>query len=327
MRRLSMALLCMAARCTHALRGAASRIRGARPIQQSSARRVALQHRWTTNFAATGDAAVDAIDADAALQTVSDAQWAPILQDIRDKAGQPGAVAALRRAVDKYGDAPDEAYASCFPFELDAYQIEALQHLRNDSNVIVSAPTGSGKTVAGELAIAYALAQDKRVLYTTPLKALSNQKFEDFCRFFGSENVGLSTGDSGVRRDAPVVVMTTEIYRNMLYEDTPTPFAVVFDEFHYMNDPSRGTVWEESVISSSKNTKLVALSATVSNDEQLKGWMRRVHGPTEVVSRSFRPVPLRYEPDCGGLSCVETNSVSGARVDGVESTRRFPHRS
>ena len=163
--------------------------------------------------------------------------------------------------------------------------------------MIVSAQQAAGRPVAGELAIA-ARWQDKRVLYTTPLKALSNQKFEDFCRFFGSENVGLSTGDSGVRRDAPVVVMTTEIYRNMLYEDTPSPFAVVFDEFHYMNDPSRGTVWEESVISSSENTKLVALSATVSNDEQLKGWMRRVHGPTEVVSSSFRPVPLKYEFAC-----------------------------
>ena len=168
MRRLPMALLCMAARCTNALRGAAVRtLRGVRHAH-SGGLAAALQKR-RTNLAATGDAAVDAIDADAALQTVSDAQWAPILQDIRDKAGQPGAVAALRRAVDKYGDAPDEAYASCFPFELDAYQIEALQHLRNDSNVIVSAPTGSGKTVAGELAIAYALAQDKRcLLYTSP---------------------------------------------------------------------------------------------------------------------------------------------------------------
>ena len=91
----------------------------------------------------------------------------------------------------------------------------------------------------------------------------------------------------------------------MLYEDAPSPFAVVFDEFHYMNDPSRGTVWEESVISSSENTKLAVLSATVSNDEQLKGWMRRVHGPTEVVSSSFRPVPLKYEFACGvlGTSC------------------------
>ena len=102
-----------------------------------------------------------------------------------DKAGGPGAVAALRRAVDKYGDAPDAAYASCFPFELDEYQIEAFQHLRNDSNVIVSAPTGSGKTVAGELAIAYALAQDKRVLYTTPLKACRTRSSRTFVDSLG----------------------------------------------------------------------------------------------------------------------------------------------
>ncbi len=113
----------MAARCTNALRGAARRVRCARPIQQSSARRVALQHRWTTHLAATGDAAVDAIDADAALQTVSDARWAPVIQEIRGKAGGPGAVAALRRAVEKYGEAPDAAYASIFHFELDEYQI------------------------------------------------------------------------------------------------------------------------------------------------------------------------------------------------------------
>ena len=159
-----MALLCMAARCTHALHGAAVRIlRGVRPahggglaaaLQKRRTSPAALQHRWTTHLAATGDAAVDAIDADAALQTVSDAQWAPILQEIRGKAGGPGAVAALRRAVAKYGAAPDAAYASIFPFELDEYQIEALQHLRNDSNVIVSAPTGSGKTGVMELALA-----------------------------------------------------------------------------------------------------------------------------------------------------------------------------
>ena len=168
MRTLPMALLCIAARCTNALRGAAVRnLRGVMPAHRGGLA-AALQKR-RTSLAATGDAAVDAIDADAALQTVSDAQWAPILQEIRGKAGGPGAVAALRRAVAKYGAAPDAAYASIFPFELDEYQIEALRHLRNDSNVIVSAPTGSGKTVAGELAIAYALAQDKRVLYTTCL--------------------------------------------------------------------------------------------------------------------------------------------------------------
>lgn len=285
-------------------------LRGARPPQPGGALRSALRSTakgtGQTILYAAADDATDAMDTDDALRTLADAQWAPVVAEIKGKAGGPGAVAALRRAAAKFGDdnAPDAAYASCFPFALDAYQLDALRHLRNDSNVIVSAPTGSGKTVAGELAIAYALARGERVLYTTPLKALSNQKFEDFCRFFGSENVGLSTGDSGVRRDAPVVVMTTEIYRNMLYEDCEAPFVVVFDEFQYMNDPWRGTVWEESVIASSEATRIVALSATVSNSEQLRGWMKRVHRPTEVVASSFRPVPLRYEFACGVLRDV-----------------------
>ena len=144
--------------------------------------------------------------------------WEPHVAAISAEAGTPRALARLRAGVAALGldEAPDEAFAACFPFELDAFQEAALRSLRGDRNVIVSAPTGSGKTVAGELAIAYALSRGQRVLYTTPLKALSNQKFLDFCGQFGSERVGLSTGDSGVRRDAAVVVMTTEVLRNML---------------------------------------------------------------------------------------------------------------
>ena len=144
--------------------------------------------------------------------------WEPHVAAISAEAGTPRALARLRAGVAALGldAAPDEAFAACFPFELDAFQKAALRSLRGDRNVIVSAPTGSGKTVAGELAIAYALSRGQRVLYTTPLKALSNQKFLDFCGQFGSERVGLSTGDSGVRRDAAVVVMTTEVLRNML---------------------------------------------------------------------------------------------------------------
>ncbi|EGB03043.1 hypothetical protein AURANDRAFT_12569, partial [Aureococcus anophagefferens] len=188
-----------------------------------------------------------------------------------------------------------------FPFPLDAFQRDALRSLRADRNVIVSAPTGSGKTVAGELAIAYALSVGKRVFYTTPLKALSNQKFGDFCAQFGAGRVGLSTGDSGVRRDAAVVVMTTEVFRNMIYDDegraeiAKDVFAVVFDEFHYMNDAQRGTVWEESVVGCPATARIVALSATVSNARSVAGWMASIHGPTDVVETDFRPVPLRYE--------------------------------
>ena len=210
------------------------------------------------------------------------------LAKIAAGAGTPAALAALKAELAVAGDAPDAAYGACFPFPLDAFQRDALRSLRADRNVIVSAPTGSGKTVAGELAIAYALSVGKRVFYTTPLKALSNQKFGDFCAQFGAGRVGLSTGDSGVRRDAAVVVMTTEVFRNMIYDDegraeiAKDVFAVVFDEFHYMNDAQRGTVWEESVVGCPATARIVALSATVSNARSVAGWMASIHGPTAV---------------------------------------------
>ncbi|HEY9618476.1 MAG TPA: DEAD/DEAH box helicase, partial [Microcoleaceae cyanobacterium] len=140
-----------------------------------------------------------------------------------------------------------------FPFQLDEFQLQAIAALEAGRSVVVCAPTGSGKTLVGEYAIHRALAQGRRVFYTTPLKALSNQKLRDFRELFGSDNVGLLTGDISVNRDAPILVMTTEIFRNMLYG---TPIgevgtslvgvqAVVLDECHYMNDRQRGTVWEE----------------------------------------------------------------------------------
>ncbi|HEY9662061.1 MAG TPA: DEAD/DEAH box helicase, partial [Allocoleopsis sp.] len=141
-----------------------------------------------------------------------------------------------------------------FPFELDEFQLQAIEALNIGQSVVVCAPTGSGKTLIGEYAIYRALAQGKRVFYTTPLKALSNQKLRDFRGKFGGDQVGLLTGDMSFNRDAPILVMTTEIFRNMLYG---TPIgqvgtslvgveAVVLDECHYMNDRQRGTVWEES---------------------------------------------------------------------------------
>ncbi len=189
-----------------------------------------------------------------------------------------------------------------FPFELDPFQLEAIDHLNQNRSVVVCAPTGSGKTLIGEYAIHRAIAQGKRVFYTTPLKALSNQKLRDFRRIFGKERVGLLTGDVTVQREAPVIVMTTEIFRNMLYG---TPIGevgvsladvqtVVLDECHYMNDRQRGTVWEESIIYCPKEVQLVALSATVANSQQLTDWIGIVHGPTALVYSDFRPVPLEY---------------------------------
>lgn len=189
-----------------------------------------------------------------------------------------------------------------FPFELDKFQLDAIAALNDDRSVVVCAPTGSGKTLIGEYAIHRALARNRRVLYTTPLKALSNQKCRDFSEQFGVENVGLLTGDMSINREAPILVMTTEIFRNMLYG---TPIgevgtslvgveAVVLDECHYMNDRQRGTVWEESIIYCPHEIQLLALSATVANSEQLTDWIGQVHGPTDLIYSDFRPVPLEF---------------------------------
>jgi superfamily II RNA helicase len=199
--------------------------------------------------------------------------------------------------------APNLSYLNnLFPFELDEFQKQAIAALDAGRSVVVCAPTGSGKTLIGEYAIHRALTRRKRVFYTTPLKALSNQKLRDFRSQFGASQVGLLTGDISINRDAPILVMTTEIFRNMLYG---TPIgevgaslmdldAVVLDECHYMNDRQRGTVWEESIIYTPPEIQLVALSATIANSEQLTDWINLVHGPTERIYSDFRPVPLRF---------------------------------
>lgn len=207
-----------------------------------------------------------------------------------------------------------------FPFELDEFQQHAIAALNAGRSVVVCAPTGSGKTLIGEYAIHRALASGKRVFYTTPLKALSNQKLRDFRQQFGSETVGLLTGDISVNRDAPILVMTTEIFRNMLYG---TPIGevgtsvvdvdtVVLDECHYMNDRQRGTVWEESIIYCPPNIQLVALSATVANSDQLSDWIERVHGPTDLIYSDFRPVPLQFHfCNAKGLFPLLNDDLSG----------------
>ncbi|MGQ4648267.1 DEAD/DEAH box helicase [Lyngbya aestuarii] len=189
-----------------------------------------------------------------------------------------------------------------FPFELDEFQKQAIAAMNAGCSVVVCAPTGSGKTLIGEYTIYRALSRGGRVFYTTPLKALSNQKLRDFREQFGAEHVGLVTGDISVNREAPILVMTTEIFRNMLYG---TPIgevgaslegveAVVLDECHYMNDRQRGTVWEESIIYCPPEIQLVALSATIANSEQLTDWLNLVHGKTKLIYSDFRPVPLQF---------------------------------
>jgi len=189
-----------------------------------------------------------------------------------------------------------------FPFSLDDFQKQAIAALDAGRSVVVCAPTGSGKTLIGEYAIHRALHRNGRVFYTTPLKALSNQKYRDFREQFGDENVGLLTGDLSIERDAPILVMTTEIFRNMLYGTSIGAVgtslngveAVVLDECHYMNDRQRGTVWEESIVYCPPEIQLVALSATVANSELLTRWISHVHGPTELIYSDFRPVPLQF---------------------------------
>lgn len=189
-----------------------------------------------------------------------------------------------------------------FPFELDDFQKEACEHITNGKSVVVCAPTGAGKTVIAEHAIHKALKEGQRVFYTTPLKALSNQKYSDFAHKYGINNVGMLTGDTSINRDAQIVVMTTEVFRNMLYctnfgsitENMKHVKYIILDEVHYMNDEQRGTVWEESIIYCPTNIQIVALSATVANAAQLTDWINTVHSRTELVNTDFRPVPLRF---------------------------------
>src|SRR3989338_2385541 len=176
-------------------------------------------------------------------------------------------------------------------FKLDQFQEQAINALKSGVSVVVSAPTGAGKTAIAEYVIEEALKTKERVFYTTPLKALSNQKFHDFQKKYGRENVGIVTGDTSVNRDAQILVMTTEIYRNMLYgtvlgsvdENLRRLRYLVLDECHYMNDPERGTVWEESIIYSPINVQILALSATIANANELTEWITNVHGETKLI--------------------------------------------
>ena len=181
------------------------------------------------------------------------------------------------------------------PFQLDDFQQRACQALQNGHGVLVCAPTGAGKTVVGEFAVHLALAAGRKCFYTTPIKALSNQKHNDLVRRYGPERIGLLTGDQSINGDADVVVMTTEVLRNMLYADSPALQGlsyVVMDEVHFLADRMRGAVWEEVILHLPEDVLLVSLSATVSNAEEFGGWIQTVRGDTTVVVDEHRPVPL-----------------------------------
>src|SRR6476661_6402648 len=186
-------------------------------------------------------------------------------------------------------------FSAGYPFELDDFQLRACEALEDGYAVLVCAPTGAGKTVVGEFAVHLALASGQKCFYTTPIKALSNQKYNDLVLRHGPENVGLLTGDNSVNSDAPIVVMTTEVLRNMLYVGSGTLADlgyVVMDEVHYLGDRFRGAVWEEVIIHLSAAVRLVSLSATVSNAEEFGEWLQSVRGETRVIVHEQRPVPL-----------------------------------
>ncbi|KAK9750897.1 hypothetical protein RND81_02G228800 [Saponaria officinalis] len=242
--------------------------------------------------------------------------------------------------------------ASIYNFRIDKFQRLAIQAFLRGSSVVVSAPTSSGKTLIAEAAAVATVARGKRLFYTTPLKALSNQKFREFRDAFGDSDVGLLTGDSAVNKDAQVLIMTTEILRNMLYQSVGVASSgsglfdvdvIVLDEVHYLSDMSRGTVWEETVIYCPKEVQLICLSATVANPDELAGWIGQIHGKTELVTSSRRPVPLTWHfstktslyplLDEKGTSMnrkISLNSLrllaSGDKSDKDEGSRRRPSR-
>jgi len=215
------------------------------------------------------------------------------------------------------------------PFRLDQFQLDAMAAVDAGQSVLVAAPTGSGKTVVAEHAVADALAAGQRAFYTTPIKALSNQKYHDLVRRHGASRVGLLTGDNAVNADASVVVMTTEVLRNMLYGRAELADLrwVVLDEVHYLQDAYRGPAWEEVIVNLPAHVSLVCLSATVSNASELADWLRSVRGPTTSVVETRRPVDLVHlfgveDRHAEGLTVIPTLVDGRPNPEGERFDRR-----
>ena len=230
-------------------------------------------------------------------------------------------------------------FAAGLSFTLDGFQTKACVALENGRGVLVCAPTGAGKTVVGEFAVHLALAAGRKCFYTTPIKALSNQKHNDLVARYGPDRIGLLTGDQAINGDADIVVMTTEVLRNMLYADSPALHGlsyVVMDEVHFLADRMRGAVWEEVILHLPEEVRLVSLSATVSNAEEFGGWIQTVRGDTTVVVDEHRPVPLWQHMLVGkrlfdlfdlskGAGGSKGSGKQAARVD-PELLRHIAHR-
>ncbi|HIW96836.1 MAG TPA: DEAD/DEAH box helicase [Candidatus Corynebacterium gallistercoris] len=229
-----------------------------------------------------------------------------------------------------------------YDFPLDEFQLSAASSIAEGRGVLVAAPTGAGKTVVGEFAVFTAFHNDGTCFYTTPIKALSNQKYHDLCARYGEANVGLLTGDVTINGDAPIVVMTTEVLRNMIYADSErldTLTHVVMDEVHFLADKSRGPVWEEAILNLDPRVILVSLSATVSNLEEFGGWLTTVRGQTDIVVTEKRPVPLNqfmmvgrqflpmFEGPEQNVGAVNRKAVAAAAKAEESGKRRGPKRS
>ena len=227
-----------------------------------------------------------------------------------------------------------QQFVDSFEFAFDEFQIAACNSVEDGHGVLVAAPTGAGKTVVGEFAAYLSLQQGKKCFYTTPIKALSNQKYQEFVDRFGADNVGLLTGDSNINGEAPVLVMTTEVLRNMLYQGSNTLTnlgSVVMDEVHYLADKFRGAVWEEVLIHLMESVQVISLSATVSNAEEFGEWLGEVRGTIDVIVSEVRPIPL-YQHVLIGNRLVDLFSKPG-QINGEilklenDALRKVRHRN
>lgn len=242
------------------------------------------------------------------------------------------------------GDYPQQVreFAAGYDFPLDEFQLSAASSIAQGRGVLVAAPTGAGKTIVGEYAVYAAFHNDGTCFYTTPIKALSNQKYHDLVRRYGPENVGLLTGDVTLNGDAPIVVMTTEVLRNMIYAESDrldTLTHVVMDEVHFLSDKSRGPVWEEAILNLDPRVILVSLSATVSNVEEFGGWLSTVRGETDIIVTEKRPVPLNqfmmvgrhilplFEGDQQHIGAINRKVVAAAAKAEETGKRRGPKRA
>ena len=242
-----------------------------------------------------------------------------------DRGDDDSAAPHARTPAERYAEFRDRqahpelaSFRALYGFEFDDFQIRACTALNAGHGVLVAAPTGSGKTVVGEFAVHLALERGLKCFYTTPIKALSNQKYADLVRRYDSRTVGLLTGDNSVNGEAPIVVMTTEVLRNMLYAGSATLNGlgyVVLDEVHYLADRSRGAVWEEVIIHLPESVRVVALSATVSNAEEFGDWLDDLRGGVTVIVDEHRPVPLWQHMMAGSRLYDLFTDPAGTRVN------------